>query len=158
MKKLLLIRHAKATHESGYIDFERPLTPEDLQEAEVMASRLRAEGIFPDILVSSPALRTLSTANIFTQIMQLPKANTDKRIYDASENTLMEVVSELPDNYSFIGLVGHNPGFSQIFYLLCNCIKDTPTCTVAVIEFDADSWNDVEPYTGKLIYYDTPQV
>ncbi|MBB5397658.1 histidine phosphatase family protein [Mucilaginibacter sp. AK015] len=157
MKKLLLIRHAKATHESGYADFERPLTDKGFKQCELMASRLIADGIRPEIMVASPALRTLSTANVFTQEMGLPQSLTNKNIYDSSESTLLNVIYNLPQEFGFIALVGHNPGISQVLYYLTGVIKEVPPCSVALIEFDADSWQEVFEGSGKLAHYDTPK-
>jgi phosphohistidine phosphatase len=50
MKKLLLIRHAKATHETGFADFESPLTDKGFKQAELMAASVASEqGIQPQI-------------------------------------------------------------------------------------------------------------
>jgi phosphohistidine phosphatase len=157
MKKLLLIRHAKATHESGYADFERPLTDKGFKQCELMASRLIAEGIKPDAIVASPALRTLATAGAFMQIMGLSTAISNKDIYDASESALLKVIYELPDDIDFIALVGHNPGISQVLYYLSGAIKDVPPCSVALIEFDLDTWAEIYEQTGKLTFYSTPK-
>jgi phosphohistidine phosphatase len=89
--------------------------------------------------------------------MGLPKALTDKAIYDASENTLLKVIDELPNDKDFIALVGHNPGISQILYYLSGAIKDVPPCSVALIEFDLDTWAEIFEQTGKLTFYSTPK-
>ncbi|MFD0764161.1 SixA phosphatase family protein [Mucilaginibacter lutimaris] len=157
MKKLLLIRHAKATHESGFADFERPLTDKGFQQAELMAARLQANSIQPQILVASPALRTLATANVFSQVLGLPNAITNKTIYDASESALLKVIEGLPQDKDFIALVGHNPGISQVLYYLSGAIKEVPPCSVALIEFELDTWAEIYEATGKLTFYDTPK-
>jgi|SRR6478735_7154714 len=157
MKKLLLIRHAKATHESGFADFERPLTDKGFQQAELMAARLKANSIQPQILVASPALRTLATANVFSQILGLPKAITNKIIYDASESALLKVIEGLPQDKDLIALVGHNPGISQVLYYLSGAIREVPPCSVALIEFELDTWAEIYEATGKLTFYDTPK-
>ena len=157
MKKLLLIRHAKATHETGYADFERPLTDAGFKQAEVMASRLQANNIQPQILVASPALRTLSTANVFSQVLALEPAITDRAIYDAAESELLKVINNLPDEEDFIALVGHNPAISQVLYTLSGEAKDVPPCSVALIEFEADSWAELHEGRGKLTYFSTPK-
>jgi len=154
MKKLLLIRHAKAVQETGYKDFERPLKYSGLQDAAIMAERLHQHSIIPQILLSSPSVRTLTTANIFAEHLSIPKPHTDKRIYDAEQTVLVSIVSELPDAHDFIGLVGHNPGISQLLYYLTNEFRDLETCAVALIEFDADEWGKIG--RGKLVYYSSP--
>lgn len=157
MKKLVIIRHAKATHESGYADFERPLTPNGMHDAAIMAGRIKENGEVPQMLVSSPALRTISTANIFSQHLNIPAAEEIKGIYEADRDDLVEIVSELPDNIDCIGLVGHNPGMGQLLYYFSGAGHDVPTCAVAIIEFDTSTWAAVNSNSGKLIYYDYPK-
>lgn len=157
MKKLVLIRHAKATHETGYADFERPLTQKGMHDAAVMAGRLKEQDLVPRILISSPALRTISTANIFSEHLSLAAATEEKKIYDASEEELIEVVMSLPDDSDFIGLVGHNPGVSQLLYYLSGSAQEMPTCAIAIIEFSLDTWDAVTANSGKLTYFDSPK-
>lgn len=158
MKKLLLIRHAKATHESGYTDFERPLTEKGIHSAEAMAQHLQQEGIVPQLFVTSPALRTHTTANIFTDTLKLAPATIIKAIYDAGEITLMRVITELPADQDFVALVGHNPAVAQILYTLSGALKEVPPGTVALIEFDLESWDEIYEDSGKLVYYDNPKI
>src|ERR1700744_4509678 len=112
MKKLLLIRHAKATHDTGYEDFERPLKKSGLEDAGIIAARLKDNGVVPQMFISSPALRAISTANVMVEHLSLAQPQTEMKIYEASQATLLSIVHALPDNYHFIGLAGHNPGFS----------------------------------------------
>lgn len=157
MKKLLLIRHAKATHQPGYIDFERPLTSKGLEQCETITARLIKGNIKPQFLVASPALRTLSTANVFTQELALDAATTFPDIYDASESTLLKVIYNLPDEHDFIALVGHNPGISQVLYTLSGEPREMPTCAIALIEFEADNWMELHEGSGKLTLFDSPK-
>lgn len=157
MKKLLLIRHAKATHESGYIDFERPLRPSGLRDAAIMAGRLKEHNVIPQILVTSPALRTLATADVIAQHMGLAKPEEIKDIYDAQTSDVMDVITQLDDKHNFIGLVGHNPAIAQVLFDLSGQYKEVPPGAVGLIEFDVDSWTAVRPNSGKLTFYDSPK-
>ena len=157
MKKLLLIRHAKATHETGYIDFERPLQERGLLDAAIMAERLKEKNLIPQILVASPALRTLSTSNVFAQHLAIPQPQTNRAIYEATTIELVKVINALPNEYNFIALVGHNPGMSDLLYYLTGQLQDVPTCAMMLIEFDVDSWMEIIEDAGKLVYYDYPK-
>lgn len=157
MKKLLLIRHAKATHEAGYVDFERPLKQSGKDDAELMASIVKGQSISPQVIITSPALRTQTTADIFTKHLQLPKAGTDKRIYEAGEKTWIKVINDLPNKYDFIGIVGHNPGISQALHYLTSQIREMPTCAVALITFDNDNWQSISEEDGHLSFFDSPK-
>jgi len=156
MKKLLLIRHAKAVHDNAYDDFERPLKPSGIKDAEFMAEKLLHEGIKPQILVTSPALRTAATADIFSEFLSLPKSIEDKRIYEASRLTLLNIINGLDNKYDFIGLVGHNPTVEDITYYFTSQMPEFPTCAVVLIEFDFDEWGAISSGTGKLRWYGRP--
>src|ERR687887_822462 len=58
--KLVLIRHAEAA--PGSPDELRTLTPEGHEQAQRLGERLRAEGIEPDAVLTSPLLRARETA------------------------------------------------------------------------------------------------
>lgn len=156
MKKLLLIRHAKAEHEIKSSDYERPLTEKGIMDATIMAQRLVAEDIKPALIIASPALRTHTTANIFSEHLLSHEIETDRKIYDASENTLLRIINHLPEDRDFVAIVGHNPGISQILYYLTGKIKDVPTGAVALVEFDMEEWQAVSMEMGELTYYDEP--
>jgi phosphohistidine phosphatase len=156
MKKLLLIRHAKAKQGDHTNDFERPLKESGIQDATVMAQRLVAQDIKPQLIIASPALRTHATANIFSEHLSSHEVETDKKIYEASENALLHIINKLSDDHDFIAIVGHNPGISQILYYLTGKVKDVPTCAVALIEFDTDEWKQLSMEMGELVYYDEP--
>jgi phosphohistidine phosphatase len=157
MKKLLLIRHAKATHESGYVDFDRPLKQSGMQDSVLMATLLKGQLQIPQIIITSPALRTKTTAEIFANHFKLSAPAEDKRIYEASENTWVKVINSLPDEYDFIGIVGHNPGISQILYYLTSQLKEMPTCAVAIVTFENDTWQSISEEDGKLVHFDSPK-
>jgi phosphohistidine phosphatase len=157
MKKLLLIRHAKAVHDLSYEDFERPLTRSGIKDAEFMAERLLKKSIVPQLLITSPALRALATADIFSEYLSLSKPKQDKRIYEAGRVALLDVINGFDNQYDFIGLTGHNPTIEQIAQYLTNDSPEFATCAVALIEFEFDNWLQVIAGTGTLKWYDSPK-
>jgi len=156
MKKLLLIRHAKATHDNGYIDFERPLKKSGIQDATVMAQRLHAKNIIPKLIISSPALRTIATADIFAQHLSVAAPVINEHIYDASEITLLHIIDQFPDQHEFVALVGHNPGIAEMLYYFTGKAKDVKPGAVALIHFEIDTWKEVSMNNGELMHYDEP--
>lgn len=157
MKKLLLIRHAKATHDIDYADFDRPLKQSGKEDAVLMASIVKGHGIAPQVIITSPALRTQTTADIFAAQLQLPQPGTDKRIYEASEQTWVKVINGLPNEHDFIAIVGHNPGISQALYYLTGQIRDLPTCAVALITLQNEDWQSISEQDGHLSFFDSPK-
>jgi len=156
MKKLLLVRHAKAAHEDGMGDFERPLKTSGVQDATIMAQRLHSHGIIPQHIVSSPALRTISTANIIAEHLGTYAIETNEQIYEAVEGTIFKIITQFPDDYEFIALVGHNPDIAQTLHYLTGKVKDVHPGAVALIDFEADKWSEISEKSGNLLYYDEP--
>ncbi|MBS1504079.1 MAG: histidine phosphatase family protein [Bacteroidetes bacterium] len=157
MKRLLLIRHAKAVHDLGYDDFERPLKHSGIHDAELMAGRVKNEGHIPQILVTSPSLRTQATADIFAEFLSLPKPRESQKIYEASRANLLDVINEFPSEYDFIGLVGHNPGLAQLVDYFTGETPDLTPGSVALITFDTDEWLMLSRNTGGLKWFSSPK-
>ncbi|WP_259067423.1 SixA phosphatase family protein [Mucilaginibacter sp. X4EP1] len=157
MKKLLLIRHAKAEKETVGKDIDRPLKYIGMQDAAFMADRIKTEKIVPQLIITSPALRTKTTAEIFADHFKLPSPTPNKAIYEASRQTWLKLINQLPAEYDFIAIVGHNPGVNQILYYLTGDAREVHTSTVALIDFDTDDWAAISGDTGKLIYYSSPK-
>lgn len=122
----------------------------------MMASRIAALPLKPQLVIASPALRAIATANIFTQHLNIAKPETHLKIYDASEKTLLAIINGFYDKYEYIALVGHNPGISQILYYLTGSLQDMDTAGVALIELEAKTWGEVSGDTGTLISYNSP--
>jgi phosphohistidine phosphatase len=112
MKKLLLVRHAKAgSHDMK--DFDRPLTDKGLHDAALIADKLKKAELIPEYIVTSPALRTKTTADILAKILAIKNTHDNGHIYEANTHNLLKTINHLPDEYSFIALVGHNPGLAR---------------------------------------------
>ncbi len=61
VNRLAVLRHAKATHEPGYSDINRPLTRRGQRDAAAVGRFLRTQGIVPDIVLCSSSSRTSET-------------------------------------------------------------------------------------------------
>lgn len=156
MKKLLLVRHAKAgSHHTD--DFTRPLTDKGIRDAEFMANELQKDRLLPEYILTSSALRTQTTANIIAKALNIPHQAANKAIYEAGTHTLFTVINELPNEYEFIGLVGHNPGISYLVYELTGEMREMPTAGIALITFEVDSWELVHTNTGRVAWYNSPK-
>lgn len=160
-KKLLIIRHAKSDWNNPELrDFDRPLNERGERNAPDMARRLIKNELVPQLLVSSPAVRALSTAQLFadefgyerTSIVQEPQ------IYEARSSTLLEIINGFDNHIDFIALFGHNPGVSHLASKLTDAqFFDLPTCGVVLIKFPFDDWQMISVGTGSIRYEDYPK-
>ena len=160
-KRLLLIRHAKSDWaDSSLRDFDRPLNKRGNSSAPEMAQRLVKQNIQPDLIVSSPALRALTTAQYFAKAwgMNEKSIQTDKHIYEAGLKTLLNIVNGFDDNFETIAMFGHNPGFTDFAnYLTSREIYNMPTCSVVMLEFPFENWEMVSAQTAKVLLFDYPK-
>lgn len=161
MRLLTLIRHAKSSWDDGGLrDFDRPLNARGLRDAPVMAARLHNAMSAPDRLISSPALRALSTAQTFARTLRLSEDAIvlAPGIYDASGDTLLTLVRELDDVSPHVALFGHNPGLSQLAgWLSVEPLDELPTCGIVQLAFDIGRWQDLAEASGTLRYHDWPK-
>ncbi|MNK04683.1 2,3-bisphosphoglycerate-dependent phosphoglycerate mutase [compost metagenome] len=160
-KQLIIVRHAKSDWgDFNLKDFDRPLNHRGHKNAPEMAERFVAKDIKPDTIVSSPALRALTTAKYFASGWKLEadQLNTNAAIYEASIKTLLKVINEFDDKFTSIALFGHNPGLTDLVnYLTDEYITNMPTCSVAIIEFPFDEWKLISGNTGNLVLFDYPK-
>ncbi|MDD5400979.1 MAG: histidine phosphatase family protein [Sulfurimonas sp.] len=159
MKKLYIIRHAKSSWKDEALnDFDRPLNKRGKQNAPFMGKRLKENGIMPDIIVSSPALRAKTTAKMIAKEIKYAKDilfNQD--IYESSQSTLHKILTKIDDKCGILFLVGHNPALNMLAEYYVDFSQNIPTSGVVEIEFDCDKWADISAKNAKFISFDYPK-
>ncbi|WP_280155923.1 histidine phosphatase family protein [Piscinibacter sp. XHJ-5] len=156
MKTLLLVRHAKSIKDDPTLaDRDRPLADRGLKEALQMGRRLAERGVKPDLFVSSPALRALTTAQLIAEEVGYERNDivVDDRLYESSADALLAVVRAFDKRFEQVMLFGHNPEFTNLAHRLSSDIVDMVTCAVAEFRFDTTKWPDVgtiDPAESRL--------
>lgn len=161
MKHLYLMRHAKTEEGSwGMKDFDRQLTHRGLNDAACMAGKLAGQLPRPEIMVSSPAKRTMATAEVlkqhpaFSGVPILPEAV----IYQAIVHELPHIIQNLSELYQTAMLIGHNPAFTHLCgWLTPQHLNALPTAGVYLVKLPIDSWQNLSEGCGELIWIDSPK-
>jgi phosphohistidine phosphatase len=163
MKTLYLMRHAKSSWSFDELtDQERPLNDRGRTDAPHMGQALAKRQLALDLLVSSPAVRAMSTAVLVARELGYPhdKIQVEPSIYQADLDTLLSVIRELPDAAGSVLLTGHNPTITDTAnYLLPNnsLTHEMPTAAVLCIRFQTDHWAEAGPATAEFYFYDYPK-
>jgi phosphohistidine phosphatase len=161
MKRLIIIRHAKSSWDDPDMDdFERPLNKRGERDAPRMGKRLKEKDFALDLFISSPATRALSTSEKIAEVLKFPleKIQTDRTLYHATDETILEVVRSISDKYNQVVLFGHNPGLTEFVNQLMNQhISNVPTCGVVSCGLPVKSWKEVTWGKGKLEFFDFPK-
>jgi phosphohistidine phosphatase len=166
MKTLLLMRHAKSSHdEEGLSDHDRPLNDRGRRDVPRMIERLIAAEEFhdadllPDRILCSTAVRTKETAAFFAAIDGGERPITyEHRLYHATPEGILDVVAEHGGLSERLMIIGHNPGMEQLVRHLTGDDRHVATCAIARIELPIDSWGNVATTpAGRLVDFWKPK-
>ena len=166
MRRLFLVRHAKAELATGRDDYARKLTERGRADARRVAKALAARRTLPDLLIHSGAARAKQTAEILAAEWRTKvELEEDVGLYDASLTTLLDRTRALGHAHKSVGLVGHNPGLGELATALTGSGAEPevrrlsakyPTGAVAVLDFSIKRWEELERNSGMLALYLTP--
>ena len=168
MRRLLLLRHAKSSwQKEGLDDFDRPLNKRGRGAAPTTARYIADNGLSPDVILCSTALRTRETlALVLPQITGETSIHLEDDLYLASGKALLNRVSRLDPACDCAMIIAHNPGLQDLALSLAadgdtdglrRLREKFPTAALAHIGFDTGDWASVGANEGKLIDYVTPR-
>ena len=142
MKTLFLLRHAKSSWKDETLaDFERPLNRRGRGAAETMGNYFKTEGIVPELILCSPAVRARETLDLVAKAAKWStEVRYDQRIYEASGMRLAEVVSQIDNDRKVAMLVGHNPGLEDLLLLFTGNTETMPTGAIAKLLLKTTKW------------------
>ena len=160
MKTLFLVRHAKSSRDDPKLaDQQRPLTGRGRRNASDIGKRLAKRAAKPEMMLSSPALRALKTAQLMARKLRYKRQHivVDARLYACTVADLLRVIHQLDDRLRRVMLVGHNPEMIGLARRFSREITHLPTCAVASFQFDVKSWSDIGRGSLVSLALDLPE-
>jgi phosphohistidine phosphatase len=166
MFRLMLLRHAKALPFAGGGDHDRVLAERGRDDAARMGAYLAQEHLLPDFAVVSDARRTLETWEIVGAALPTVPLRHESRIYEASMDRLLDLLRQSPDEMRAMIAVGHNPGFQELAmtltgfgdrYAAARMRAAYPTCGLAVLDLQIESWSQAAAGCARLDRFVTPK-
>ncbi len=165
IRELIVLRHAKSDwNTKAARDFDRPLAKRGVKAAKKMGHWMQRQEIMPDYIITSPAKRAQQTLRRLGKVLEFDDKliHTDKRIYEANVETLLNVLADCPSEPQRVMLVGHNPGLEMLLLYLCpeasqlDVAKLMPTAALARVEMPAD-WSNLSANSGHLLHIQRPR-
>jgi phosphohistidine phosphatase len=166
MRRLLLLRHAKAAPFSFGDDFDRELTDRGRADAQKIGEWMAEADVIPDNAIYSGSARTKATFEIVTRALPgAIAAKEENALYEATWRLILALLGELPATSRASLVVGHNPGIGDVANMLAGegiesersrLASKFPTGALAVIAFHRDDWKKISPRAGKLERFVTP--
>ena len=155
-KRLILMRHGHAGR--APTDHERPLTPRGSDASLSVARQLIAEGVRPDAVRVSDALRARGTAEVVAEAFA-PGASvqTTAGLYHAGVGDLLGVILMASEGLRTLMIIGHNPGLEDLVGFLAGAHLRLAEAHLVVLTHQAARWEDVaSPGTWTLEGVITP--
>lgn len=147
MKTLYLARHAKSSWDvPGISDFDRPLLEKGIMRTKKAVRYLNEIQAKIDKIVASPAVRTFETAKLIAEGIEFPVEDiiTDKKIYEGSVQSIMEIIFSTEDEFDSLMIFGHNPTITYLAnQFLHPGIDFMPTIGIACVSFETDKWTEL---------------
>ncbi|HEY4367301.1 MAG TPA: histidine phosphatase family protein [Steroidobacteraceae bacterium] len=162
MLRLTLVRHAKTEPaHPGQEDWDRVLEARGQRDAPEMGRRMKQQHLKPDRVLSSPAVRAITTATIMARELGVAasKVVQDERLYLAGPKDMLHVVQELGGDVGHLMVVGHNPGITEFADRLSSerSLDNMPTGAVYTLEFDIGAWAELDWASGVNADFDYPK-
>lgn len=134
------------------IDHDRPLKERGFKDADIVSKRLKLIVEPTELVISSDAKRTKTTAEIFISNMgieqNLVKFNHD--LYDFSGENLTKVIKNCDETVNNLMIFGHNHAITAFVNTFGSVyIDNVPTSGVVIIEFDIEKWSSLKQ--GKTL-------
>lgn len=162
--RLILLRHAKSDWYSGAPgDFDRPLAQRGRKDAPRMGNWMKTNGIIPDLILCSPAVRARETMKGVNNKLGVEQVVYEDSIYGASVGMLLRLIDQYRHSCGNFMITGHNPGLDELLSFLCRTeppLTETgklmTTAAVAVLGF-TDAGTMSERAAGELLHLVRPR-
>ena len=139
MKTLILIRHAHALSAwDAHVakDAQRPLSEQGLQKAAATAKQLATLNVHPQIILTSPLVRAVQTAEIVAQQLAAPVRAEEMLNGFAADDAVADFLLTQLDHKDTVLAVGHNPNITCVCHALCKQVRPFSPGDFAVLKFD----------------------
>jgi phosphohistidine phosphatase len=161
MKNLLIMRHAKSDWaDSQLSDFDRPLNSRGNNTAPIMGKELLERKKAPGLIISSPANRAKSTAEIVSKSIGYNKSILFKNeLYFGQIEEIIKFIKKSDNSFEQIMIVGHNPTLEDLIdeFIIENGHYNMPTAAVVSILFDVEDWREISKKSGKIEWLIVPK-
>jgi phosphohistidine phosphatase len=154
MKTLLILRHAKSSWEFTELpDHDRPLNNRGKRDAPRIGKKLLKEGLIPQVIISSSAIRAHSTAQKVAKACGYKgEILVNSSLYGSEYKAYLNILQNQHDRFDIVMVVGHNPQSEQLLEKLTGKMLNMPTCAVACVKLSISGWKKLNDHTkGELV-------
>tara|TARA_B100000945_G_scaffold312054_1_gene306079 strand:- start:449 stop:961 length:513 start_codon:yes stop_codon:yes gene_type:complete len=159
LKKVSFLRHAKSDWSSPLVsDHERCLADRGRKASLKMKDFLTNKKNQFEIVFSSTATRAVETIEIVRPALKNTDVIFNKDLYTFDDSVLIDIISQISDEYSSVLIVGHNPAIHEAVLRLSSSNSSSdlvyrletkyPTGAFSSLSSDILSWS----HTGDTLF------
>jgi phosphohistidine phosphatase len=170
MRRLIIIRHAKAVQSADLRDHDRPLAPRGLADAALIGPVIEEAVGEVASRVSGATLVMVSTAVRAQQTWDQASAGMEREpvvrdepaLYDAlnGPDDVIDVIRAVDESVGFLVVVAHNPGLEDLVALMPGGRAAIPaglrTSSVVIADVDS-SWQQFDPAVTQVCAITVPR-
>ena len=137
------MRHAKSDwSDYNAQDRDRVLNERGIGDASMISAELAKRSVFFHLIISSPAQRAKSTAEIIAQNNRSAKLQVEDCFYFSDFNSVLKVINNIPDSFDSVLIVGHNPLWSKMVSDFAGSESHVflDTADIVCLASESDSW------------------
>lgn len=165
MKRIYLLRHAKAEKSGEMDDKLRVLVERGQEDARNLGDWLRRNDALIEHALSSPALRTrLTFQHLKEAFPALPAPAWEESLYQAGAGQIFSILQAQDDAVSSILIVGHNPSIRECAVRLAEEIPQEAEpffftfspCSLVAFDVPIERWRNLAPGMGAITRWMCP--
>jgi len=159
-KTLLLLRHGKSSWKDESLpDIKRPLKKRGEEASEEIGKLLKKHKLLPDLILTSPAKRAKSTAEIAAKEAGISKhVEVVDGLYMAEVKDIFKALAEMEGSHKVVMVVGHNPGLEAVLQVFSGHVDSLPTGALACLRLEIDDWKAISMDTAaELVHFWNPE-
>ncbi len=168
LRRLIIMRHSKADWPGGVDDHDRPLEERGHREAPLAGRWLVEQGVVPDFILCSSALRTRQTCTWVCSELgeKAPTPKLESGLYAASALRMLAVINQVPDTVTTLMVIAHLPGVQDLAVHLASresnhdaymdAATRYPTSALTVLETEK-SWAELDGQDARLTSFAVPR-
>jgi phosphohistidine phosphatase len=165
MNRLYLLRHARAKWPApGSRDFDRPLEPSGIADADALGRAMVKARYKPALVLCSSALRTRQTWEALSLHVSADSVLFLDGLYSSDSSNYVDIIREKGEE-GCVMVIGHNPMMEDLAVALSHdgvpealegVAAGFPTCGLAVIRFPY-ALSSIKPEDGYLEAFVVPR-
>jgi phosphohistidine phosphatase len=145
-------------------DHDRPLSDRGRKASATMAEHCDRVPVRPALVLCSSATRARETlAGVLPGLGAPLRVEIEDDLYTFEARSLLDRIRKVGDDTGSLMIVAHNPGIAVLAgrlsgdgEALLRLQAKFPTCALATIDLDVDTWSEVAHGSGHLDAFVTP--